>query len=46
MEPGIGGDTDDTSDNSDFDLGNNKEKLPKKKLTNEQLLHKYIKAIE
>ena len=40
-----GGNPYDTSDNSDSDSGNYEGELPKKKLINNQLLHKYMKAI-
>ena len=40
-----GGNPDDSSDNSDSDPSDNEGELPKKKLTSNQLLHKYVKAI-
>ena len=43
-EPSIGGDSDDSSNNSDTDPSDNEGELPKKKLTSEQLLHKYMKV--
>ena len=39
------GNPDDSSYNSDSDSSDNKGELPKKKLTCNQLLHKYVKAI-
>ena len=44
-EPGTGGDPSDSSNDSDSDASNNPYELPKKKLTSEDLLHKYVKAI-
>ena len=41
----VGGNPDDSSDNSDGDLSDNEGELPKKKLTSNQLLHKYLKAM-
>ena len=40
-----GGNPDDSSDNSDSDPSDNEGELPKKKLTSNQLLHKYVKAM-
>ena len=40
-----GGNLDDSSDDLDSDLSENEEQLPKTKLTSNQLLHKYVKAM-
>ena len=40
-----GGNPDDSSDNLDSDPSDNEGELPKKKLTSNQLLHKYVKAM-
>ena len=40
-----GDNPDDSSDNSDSDPSYNEGELPKKKLTSNQLLHKYVKAM-
>ena len=44
-EPGIGGNPEDSSDDSDSNASNNPGELPKKKITSKDLLHKYLKAM-